>query len=92
LSKPDRPVGPVEPGTGPKSGSVGAQNRPAREPEKNVKTGFKPEKTGRSGRFCSFYFIFFMEKHQVVWFCNSNLNQKLNRTGRSDRLNREPEG
>jgi hypothetical protein len=29
---PDRPVGPVEPGTGPASGPVSAQNRSAREP------------------------------------------------------------
>jgi hypothetical protein len=33
---PDRPVEPVEPGTGPVSGPVSAQNRCASEPEKNM--------------------------------------------------------
>jgi hypothetical protein len=42
LSKPDRPVGPVEPGTGPASGPVVLQKRSAREPDKTAKTGKKP--------------------------------------------------
>jgi hypothetical protein len=37
------PAGPVEPGTGPKSGPVSTQNRSAREPEKNARTGAEPE-------------------------------------------------
>jgi hypothetical protein len=50
---PDRPVGPVEPGTGPPSGPSQPQNRsahePVIEPENRPKTGKnrpKPEKTG----------------------------------------------
>jgi hypothetical protein len=47
---PGRPVGPVEPGTGPASGSVGAQNRSAREPgsnrENRDKTGDPAGPTG----------------------------------------------
>jgi hypothetical protein len=35
LSEPDRPGGPVEPGTGPGSGPVRVQNRSAREPALN---------------------------------------------------------
>jgi hypothetical protein len=46
LSKPDRPVGPVEPGTGPVSGPVSVQNRSAREPVKNRQNQKKPEKNG----------------------------------------------
>jgi hypothetical protein len=63
------------------------QNRPAREPGKNVNTGFKPKKKSVNRPvwiFLLFFFtiIFFIEKHQVVWFCNSNQNQKLNREGK----------
>jgi hypothetical protein len=36
---PDRPVGPVEPGTGPASGPSRPQNRSAHEPVMNRKTG-----------------------------------------------------
>jgi hypothetical protein len=45
---PDRPVGPVEPGTGPPSGPSQPQNRSAHEPENRSKTEKKPEKTGRN--------------------------------------------
>jgi hypothetical protein len=44
LSKPDRPIEPVEPGTGPASGSVDVQNRSAREPVKNRENRKKPGK------------------------------------------------
>jgi hypothetical protein len=37
LSKPDRPVGPVEPGTGPASDQVSTENCSAREPEIHYK-------------------------------------------------------
>jgi hypothetical protein len=43
LSKPDRPVGPVEPGTGPASGLVGTENCSASELDQ---TGIKLEKIG----------------------------------------------
>jgi hypothetical protein len=42
---PDWPVGPVEPGTGPASSPVGAQNRSAREPRSNRENR---DKTGKN--------------------------------------------
>jgi hypothetical protein len=47
LSKPDRPIEPVEPGTGPASGSVDVQNRSADEPGKNRKNRGRTGKTGK---------------------------------------------
>jgi hypothetical protein len=39
----EEPVGSVVPGTGLESGPVSTQNRSAREPEKNARTGAEPE-------------------------------------------------
>jgi hypothetical protein len=65
LSKPDRPVGPVEPGIGPASGPADAQKRSARGPEKKpLKPGKTEKKTGDPGgsagsTACVFFLFFF---------------------------------
>jgi hypothetical protein len=56
---PDRPVGPIEPGTGPASGPVRVQNRFVREPALNRENR---EKTGDPAGLAVwnfFLFIFF---------------------------------
>jgi hypothetical protein len=59
-TRPDRSVGPVEPGTGPISGPVSAEKRSASEPTQNRKNREKSGKNrwpGRSRRFTGLYLL-----------------------------------
>ena len=45
-TRPDRPVGPIEPGTGQVNGSVDPENRTKKKPVLNRLNRYKTEKTG----------------------------------------------